>query len=74
MSDVALEPATAPGALDAPVVTLRDLAPWAIFAGALLLVLLYFVGADEGATSIISGRYVHEFLHDGRHVLAFPCH
>jgi putative cobalt transporter subunit CbtB len=35
---------------------------------------LYFVGAEEGATSVISGMYVHEFVHDARHLLGFPCH
>ena len=35
---------------------------------------IYFVGAEQGATSIISGHYVHEFVHDGRHLLGFPCH
>jgi hypothetical protein len=74
MSDIALQPGTTAGSLNAPVVTLRDLIPWAIFIGALMLVLLYFVGAEEGATSIISGHYVHEFVHDGRHLLGFPCH
>jgi hypothetical protein len=34
----------------------------------------YFVGAEQGATSLISGTYVHEFVHDGRHLLGFPCH
>ena len=34
----------------------------------------YFVGAEEGATSIIGGMQVHEFVHDGRHLLGFPCH
>jgi hypothetical protein len=28
----------------------------------------------QGATSLISGMYVHEFVHDGRHLLGFPCH
>jgi hypothetical protein len=74
MSNVALEPERTASSLDAPVVALRDLAPWAIFGGAVLLVLLYFVGVDEGASSIVSGRYVHEFVHDGRHLLGFPCH
>lgn len=52
---------------------IRELFPWLIFAGALLLA-IYFVGVEEGATSIISGMYVHEFVHDGRHLLGFPCH
>jgi hypothetical protein len=54
-------------------IPVREVLPWAIF-GALLLLALWFVGADEGATSIVPGMYVHEFLHDGRHLLGFPCH
>lgn len=55
-------------------IPLHELAPWAVFAGVLMLLLIYFVGAEQGATSIISGHYVHEFVHDGRHLLSFPCH
>lgn len=51
-----------------------ELMPWALFAGLLLLLAIYFVGAEEGATSLIDGMSVHEFLHDGRHLLGFPCH
>jgi len=40
----------------------------------MLMIAIYFVGAEEGATSLIKGMYVHEFLHDGRHLLGFPCH
>jgi hypothetical protein len=57
-----------------PVIPVRDILPWAVFAGLLLLLAIYFVGAEEGATSLISGKYVHEFVHDGRHLLGFPCH
>ena len=42
---------------------------WAVFGSLLLLVAIYFVGAEQGATSLIPGMYVHEFLHDGRHLL-----
>jgi Probable cobalt transporter subunit (CbtB) len=69
MPDIALTPDARP--VPIPV---RELLPWAIFAGLILLLAIYFVGADEGATSLISGMYVHEFAHDGRHLLAFPCH
>ena len=55
-------------------IPLREWAPWAIFAGLILLLAIYFVGAEQGATSLISGMYVHEFVHDGRHLLGFPCH
>ncbi|MGH4007680.1 MAG: CbtB domain-containing protein [Pseudonocardiaceae bacterium] len=59
----------------APVrIPLREILPWAIFMGILSLLLLYFVGAEQGAASIISGHYVHEFVHDGRHLLGVPCH
>ena len=55
-------------------IPLGEVLPWAIFAGLILELAVYFVGAEEGATSIFSGSYVHEFVHDGRHLLGFPCH
>lgn len=55
-------------------IPVRELAPWALFGGVILLALLYLVGVDQGATSMFSGNMLHEFLHDGRHLLAFPCH
>jgi hypothetical protein len=51
-----------------------ELVPWAVLAGLLCFVALYFVGAEQGALSVFSGMYVHEFVHDGRHLLGFPCH
>ncbi len=65
-----------PGAANAPVpvVSAGELLPYAIFAGVLLMLLIYFVGAEEGATSVIGGVSVHEFVHDARHLLGFPCH
>jgi hypothetical protein len=57
-----------------PVIPLRELLPWALFGGLLMLLLLYFVGAEQGATSLFRGTAVHEFVHDARHLLGFPCH
>ncbi len=54
-------------------IPLSSLWPWLLFVP-LLLLAIYFVGAEEGATSIIKGMAVHEFVHDGRHLLGFPCH
>ncbi|EMF02080.1 CbtB-domain containing protein [Streptomyces mobaraensis NBRC 13819 = DSM 40847] len=72
MASSALTPsATVP---DVTPVSLKEIAPWAVLVGLLLLALLYFVGAEQGATSLISGENVHEWLHDGRHLLGFPCH
>jgi hypothetical protein len=55
-------------------IPLEDLLPWAVFGGVIALLLIYFVGMEQGATSIFSGMYVHEFVHDGRHLFGFPCH
>jgi putative cobalt transporter subunit CbtB len=66
--------AVAPAVGETIVVPTRDILPWAIFMALLALVAIYFVGAEQGATSIIPGMYIHEFVHDGRHFLAFPCH
>jgi len=55
-------------------IPLREVLPWAVFAGVIMLSLLYLVGMDQGATSVFSGSMVHEFFHDGRHLLGFPCH
>jgi Probable cobalt transporter subunit (CbtB) len=57
-----------------PVIPVSELLPWALFGGLLMLLAIYFVGAEQGATSLIHGRMVHEFVHDGRHLLGFPCH
>ena len=63
----------APTATVAPI-PLREALPWVVFAGLLLLLALYFVGAEQGAFAIFKGMYVHEYVHDGRHLLGFPCH
>ena len=57
-----------------PSIPLAELAPWALFFGLLATLVLFFVGAEQGAFSLTSGTLVHEFVHDGRHLLAFPCH
>jgi hypothetical protein len=69
MNDAVLNPGT--GLTPIP---LRELLPWIVFGGLLMLLAIYFVGAEEGATSLVRGMYVHEFVHDGRHLLGFPCH
>ena len=61
------------GAMPAAI-PLREIAPWAIFAAALAFVALYFVVIEQGALAVFAGTDVHEFVHDGRHLLGFPCH
>ena len=62
------------GEVRAPAIPLYDIVPYAIFFALIAALLFYFVGAEEGATSLIGGHYVHEWMHDGRHLLGFPCH
>jgi hypothetical protein len=69
-----IQPALVRAAGGAAPIPLRELLPWAVFGGLLALLLIYFVGAEQGATALISGHFIHEFVHDGRHLLAFPCH
>lgn len=41
----------------------------------LALIAYYFVGFDQGAVSVFgSDTHIHEFVHDARHLLGFPCH
>ncbi len=49
----------------------------ALLVGTALIALMvyYFIGIDEGAMSVFGkSMIVHEFFHDGRHFLGFPCH
>ncbi len=73
MSDVIALSSPLPEAIHPPAISLREIGPWALFGLALLL-LVYFVGMDEGAASLVNGNGIHEFVHDGRHLLGFPCH
>jgi hypothetical protein len=62
-----------------------QVSPEAISKGRLILMLsitvfvallaYYFVGVDEGMTSVFGKTMVvHEWVHDSRHFLGFPCH
>ncbi len=55
-------------------IPIADIAPWAVFATVVALILLYFVSTEQGAFALFDGMYVHEYVHDGRHLLGFPCH
>jgi hypothetical protein len=41
----------------------------------LALAAYYFIGVDEGITSVFGKTLmIHEWVHDARHFLGFPCH
>jgi hypothetical protein len=64
--------APTPAQVAVPVVSPR-LRAVALLAVGLLLLLAYLVAFDQGAVSG-SGMYLHELMHDGRHLLGVPCH
>lgn len=50
----------------------------AVLLGVTLFVALfayYLIGVDEGMTSLFGKTLaIHEWVHDSRHLLGFPCH
>jgi Probable cobalt transporter subunit (CbtB) len=65
-------PVSVPRSID---LSAASAALWLSATVVLALLVYYFVGIDQGATSIFgSDTHVHEFVHDARHFLGFPCH
>ena len=63
-------PASTPVVLPLPRAAL-----WLSVTALLALAVYYFVGIDQGAVSVFGhNMYIHEFVHDARHFLGFPCH
>ena len=53
-------------------IPLRDLWPSLLLA-AVAIAAIYLMAFDQGAISR-SGLWIHEVMHDGRHLLSLPCH
>lgn len=48
---------------------------WLAGTALLALAVYYFIGVDQGAVSVFGNdTHIHEFVHDARHFLGFPCH
>ena len=48
---------------------------WLLGAALAAVAVYYFICVDEGAFSVFGkSMVVHEFVHDARHFLGFPCH
>lgn len=57
------------------VVPAYKAALWLGVTALLALAAYYFIGIDQGATSVFGAdTHIHEFVHDARHFLGFPCH
>jgi Probable cobalt transporter subunit (CbtB) len=69
-----------PGSSSRPYVTPEALskARVAVILGVtafLALAVYYLVGVDEGMASLFGkSMVIHEWVHDARHFLGFPCH
>lgn len=72
MSQTSAAPTAA--AVEVPAIPFREVAPWAVLFGLLGLMVLFFISADQGAVSVFAGTAIHEWVHDGRHLLGYPCH
>ena len=60
--------------VEIPSIPLSQLAPWALLFGLLSTLVIFFISADQGAVSLPAGTAIHEWVHDGRHLLGYPCH
>lgn len=69
-------PTTTSTAAATPVVTsATKTLLWLVGAFIVALGLYYFIGVDQGAYSVFGqDTHIHEFVHDSRHFLGFPCH
>ncbi len=66
--------ATATPEIEIPSIPVAQIAPWALFFFVMAAIVLFFITADQGAVSISGGTAIHEWVHDGRHLLGYPCH
>ena len=56
-------------------VTITGGTGWLVGTAVMSALVYYFVGVDQGAFSMFGNdTHVHEFVHDARHLLGFPCH
>ena len=57
------------------VVPISTAALWLVGALFLALAMYFVIGIDQGAVSVFGqNSNIHEFVHDARHLLGFPCH
>ena len=68
-------PTTTSRALAVPNLSVASTALTLTAAVLLAALAYYFLGYDQGAVSVFGDdTHVHEFVHDARHFLGFPCH
>ena len=62
------------GATSDLAIPARELAPWLVLGALFALSVLVLISSAQGAITLPEGTLIHEFVHDGRHLLGFPCH
>ena len=67
----AADGSVSPSDLAIPV---RELAPWLVLGALFAMSVLVLISSVQGAITIPEGTAIHEWVHDGRHLLGFPCH
>jgi hypothetical protein len=55
-------------------IPVEQIVPWVLLGAVLAAIVYYFVGVEGGAFNHLGGMTVHEWVHDARHLLGFPCH
>ena len=66
---LAIPSTTAPA--DLVTIPVRALLPWLVFGTLLTMSVVFFITA---AITAPAGAAIHEWVHDGRHLLGYPCH
>ncbi|MFT4041818.1 MAG: CbtB-domain containing protein [Gordonia sp. (in: high G+C Gram-positive bacteria)] len=62
-------------ALAVPDLAAASAALWLTATVLVAALAYYFLGYDQGAWSVFAhDTHIHEFIHDSRHYLGFPCH
>jgi Probable cobalt transporter subunit (CbtB) len=68
-------PGTTADAATPVVLPISKAVMWLVGTALVALAVYYFIGVDQGAYSVFGkDMHVHEFVHDARHFLGFPCH
>jgi hypothetical protein len=65
---------TAAPTIQVPALPIAQLAPWALFFGVIATLTIFFVSTGQGAVGLPAGTLLHEWVHDARHLLGYPCH
>ncbi|HEX2052190.1 MAG TPA: CbtB-domain containing protein [Actinomycetota bacterium] len=66
---------------ESPALEFPSIPVWTWLVVALLALVVFAVGFDQGqllqpllGKAAVTGNYLHELFHDGRHFMAVPCH